>query len=106
VSPQPRSGVLPASARPRVVAASHFRDTSDPGSDPGLGEQLADFIQAYNTGNPYEWKETERFRLFSYEELLQRDEVSLDLIWRDEPLEDSTNLPAPRRPRPGDRRGP
>jgi type I restriction enzyme M protein len=39
---------------------------------------------------------TERFRPFSYDELLQRDKVSLDLIWlRDESLEGSDNLPAP-----------
>ncbi len=35
-------------------------------------------------------------RPFTYEELVQRDKVSLDLIWlRDESLEDSENLPAP-----------
>ena len=34
--------------------------------------------------------------LFSYDELLRRDKVSLDLIWlRDESLEDSDNLPPP-----------
>ena len=33
---------------------------------------------------------------FAYDELLQRDKVSLDLIWlRDESLEDSANLPPP-----------
>lgn len=37
-----------------------------------------------------------RWRDYSYEELLARDKVSLDLTWlRDESLEDSANLPEP-----------
>lgn len=37
-----------------------------------------------------------RWRAFTYEELLARDKVSLDLFWlRDESLEDSANLPDP-----------
>ena len=37
-----------------------------------------------------------RWRSYTYEELLQRDKVSLDLFWlKDESLEDSANLPAP-----------
>ena len=34
--------------------------------------------------------------MFTYEELLQRDKVSLDLTWlKDESLEDTANLPPP-----------
>jgi type I restriction enzyme M protein len=41
-------------------------------------------------------KETERFKCFSYEELIKRDKVNLDIFWlKDEALEDSANLPAP-----------
>jgi type I restriction enzyme M protein len=59
-------------------------------------EHLEDFIRAYNPENRHERTESERFKPFSYEELLQRDKVSLDLIWlRDESLEDSENLPPP-----------
>jgi type I restriction enzyme M protein len=59
-------------------------------------EHLEDFVQAYDPENPHERVERERFRPFSYDELLQRDKVSLDLIWlRDESLEDSENLPPP-----------
>jgi type I restriction enzyme M protein len=59
-------------------------------------EHLEDFVRAYNPENRYERTDSERFRPFSYEELLQRDKVSLDLIWlRDESLEDSKNLPPP-----------
>lgn len=37
-----------------------------------------------------------RWRSYSFEELLQRDKVSLDIFWlRDESLEDTANLPAP-----------
>jgi type I restriction enzyme M protein len=59
-------------------------------------EHLEDFVRAYNPENRHERTESERFKPFSYEELLQRDKVSLDLIWlRDESLEDSENLPPP-----------
>ncbi len=41
--------------------------------------------------------ETERFDRFTYDELIARDKVSLDIIWlRDESLEDTDNLPHPR----------
>jgi type I restriction enzyme M protein len=34
--------------------------------------------------------------MFTYDELLQRDKVNLDIFWlKDESLEDSANLPAP-----------
>ena len=40
--------------------------------------------------------ESERFKRFTYDDLIQRDKASLDLIWlRDESLEDTDNLPAP-----------
>jgi type I restriction enzyme M protein len=59
-------------------------------------EHLEDFVRAYNPESRHERKESERFKPLSYEELLQRDKVSLDLIWlRDESLEDSDNLPPP-----------
>jgi len=41
-------------------------------------------------------KETERFKRFTYDELLKRDKVNLDIFWlKDESLEESANLPAP-----------
>lgn len=59
-------------------------------------EDLKDFIQCYNLKNRFERKETERFKAFTYNELIQRDKVSLDIFWlKDESLEDSENLPAP-----------
>jgi len=59
-------------------------------------EDLLDFVKCYNPQNRHERKETERFHVFTYEELMQRDKVNLDVFWlKDESLEDSANLPAP-----------
>ncbi len=59
-------------------------------------EDLQDFIRCYNPMNRFDRKETERFKAFSYDELMQRDKVSLDIFWlKDESLEDSENLPDP-----------
>jgi type I restriction enzyme M protein len=59
-------------------------------------DDLRDFIQSYNPKNRFERKETDRFKSFSYDELMQRDKVSLDIFWlKDESLEDSENLPSP-----------
>ncbi len=59
-------------------------------------EHLADFIAACNPENRGERAESERFKPFAYDELIQRDKVSLDLTWlRDESLEDAANLPSP-----------
>jgi type I restriction enzyme M protein len=59
-------------------------------------EDLEDFMRAYKPENRHERTESERFKPFAYEQLLQRDKVSLDLIWlRDESLEDSENLLPP-----------
>src|SRR5215813_12129046 len=44
----------------------------------------------------YNRVETERFKSFTYEELLKRDKVNLDIFWlKDEALEEGANLPAP-----------
>jgi len=59
-------------------------------------EDLKDFVKCYNPKNRYERKETERFKVFNYDELIQRDKVSLDIFWlKDESLEDLENLPDP-----------
>ncbi|MEM7797435.1 MAG: N-6 DNA methylase, partial [Cyanobacteria bacterium P01_C01_bin.118] len=57
---------------------------------------LQDFIQCYNVENRHGRKETEQFKVFTYDELVQRDKANLDIFWlRDESLEDSENLPDP-----------
>jgi type I restriction enzyme M protein len=57
---------------------------------------LADFVTCYHPENRHERVESERFRAFSYEDLLKRDKLNLDIFWlRDESLEDSANLLPP-----------
>ena len=64
---------------------------------------LDEFVACYKPGDRHNRKATwsdkhpeGRWREYSYEELISRDKVSLDLFWlRDESLEDSANLPDP-----------
>jgi type I restriction enzyme M protein len=57
---------------------------------------LDDFVACYKAKRRQDRVETERFRPFSYEELMARDKASLDIFWlRDESLEDTDNLAAP-----------
>ncbi len=66
-------------------------------------DDLADFIAYYNPDDRNKrkatWSESKpdgRWRCFTYDELIARDKVNLDITWlRDESLEDGTNLPAP-----------
>jgi len=66
-------------------------------------EDLNEFVECFHAENQHErtptWSsanETSRWRSFTYEELVARDKVNLDIFWlRDESLEDSANLPAP-----------
>jgi type I restriction enzyme M protein len=57
---------------------------------------LDDFIACYKPENRHKRKESERFHVFGYDELIKRDKVSLDIFWlKDDSLEDSANLPEP-----------
>ncbi len=57
---------------------------------------LDSFVACYNPANRHQRQESERFKRYTYDELLARDKVSLDLFWlRDESLEDIDNLPTP-----------
>jgi type I restriction enzyme M protein len=59
-------------------------------------EDLQDFIKAYNPQNRHDRKETERFKAFTYEQLMQQDKTNLDITWlKDESLENTENLPPP-----------
>lgn len=61
----------------------------------GLAD-LEDFIRCYNSENRQHRQETERFKAFNYEALLQRPKLNLDIFWlKDDSLEDGANLPAP-----------
>lgn len=63
---------------------------------------LTDFVKCYGVKKAGETpalrprEETERFRKFTYDEIVARDKANLDILWlKDESLEDSENLPAP-----------
>jgi type I restriction enzyme M protein len=58
---------------------------------------LDDFVSCFAPGKARsERVETQRFKPFTYDELIARDKVNLDITWlRDESLEDVENLPAP-----------
>lgn len=58
---------------------------------------LDDFVESYLSGKPRDERvESTRWHAYSYDDLLARDKVNLDITWlRDESLEDANNLPAP-----------
>jgi type I restriction enzyme M protein len=59
-------------------------------------KDLQDFIHSYNPQNRHDRQPTDRFKSFSYTELVQRDKANLDIFWlKDETLEDTQNLPPP-----------
>jgi len=66
-------------------------------------KDLDEFVENYKPENRHDrksdWSEENpagRWRSFTYDELLQRDKLNLDIFWlRDESLEDSANLPEP-----------
>jgi type I restriction enzyme M protein len=65
-------------------------------TNPLRQEHLADFVTCFNPLSRHQRQASERFRSFSYEDLLKRDKLSLDLFWlRDESLEGTDNLPPP-----------
>lgn len=59
-------------------------------------EDLGEFISCYNPENRRDRKESERFKVYSYGDLIKREKVSLDIFWlQDDSLEDMANLPDP-----------
>jgi type I restriction enzyme M protein len=72
-------------------------------TNPLKRSDIDDFVRCFNPENRHDRKPTYtpetpngRWRLYTYEELLQRDKVSLDIFWlKDESLEDAENLPDP-----------
>ncbi|MEX1204972.1 MAG: class I SAM-dependent DNA methyltransferase [Dongiaceae bacterium] len=65
-------------------------------TNPLKREHLDDFVACYRPGERQARAATERFRRFSYDELIARDKVNLDIFWlKDESLEDADGLPPP-----------
>jgi len=60
-------------------------------------KHLDEFVECYKPGQPRgERVESERFKAFTYEELMARDKANLDLVWlKDDSIEDAADLPAP-----------
>ncbi len=59
-------------------------------------EHLLEFVSCFNAANRHDRHESERFKAFTYAELLKRDKLNLDIFWlKDDALEASANLPAP-----------
>lgn len=59
-------------------------------------DDLRDFITCYNPENRHERVATERFKFFSYEDLMVRDKASLDIFWlKDDSLDNLDDLPPP-----------
>lgn len=63
---------------------------------PLSAKDLEDFIESYNAEDLSARKETGRFKKFTYEELIKRDNTNLDIFWiKDDSLVDLENLPEP-----------
>jgi len=66
-------------------------------------EHLEEFVKCYNPENRFDrrptWSEDNpdgRWRCFTYDEIMQRDRINLDIFWiKDKSLEDAENLPEP-----------
>jgi type I restriction enzyme M protein len=57
---------------------------------------LEEFVAAYCAKDRLKREESERFRRFSYEDLVARDKVNLDITWlKDDSETDSATLPDP-----------
>lgn len=70
----------------------HFTLKENPLKD----DDLKDFIKSYRSTDIHEREENERFKPYTYEDLMKRDKTNLDIFWlEDESLEDTKNLPDP-----------
>jgi type I restriction enzyme M protein len=60
-------------------------------------EHLDEFVASYRPGQLRSSRaESDRFHVFTYDELVARDKANLDIIWlKDDSLEDAADLPAP-----------
>jgi len=66
-------------------------------------KHLEEFVKCYNPENRLDRRPTwstdnpdGRWRCFTYDEIMQRDKVNLDIFWiKDKSFEDAENLPAP-----------
>lgn len=79
--------------RPAYQPALHPETEPTPPKPPRRFRRLLLYLSGKDRA---ERVESERFHSFTYDELLARDKVNLDITWlRDASLEDMDNLPAP-----------
>ncbi len=70
----------------------NFTLRQNPIDDP----DVKDFVDSCRPTNRQKRKESERFKRFTYADLIARDKANLDIFWlKDDSLEDSANLPDP-----------
>jgi type I restriction-modification system DNA methylase subunit len=70
---------------------------------PLKSDDLQDFVTCYHPENRHERTESERFKYFSYEELIARDKANLDIFWL---KDDSLDIATARDSGAGDHRTP
>lgn len=64
--------------------------------NPLTANDLKDFVRCYNAKDRFKRKKSEKFRPFTYDEIVRRDEANLDIFWlQDQSMEDSSDLPTP-----------
>ena len=57
---------------------------------------LEGFVQAFSVGHRQDRVESDRFKKFTYDELIARDKTNLDILWlKDDSTVDAADLPAP-----------
>ncbi len=47
-------------------------------------DDLDDFVRCYNPQNRWDRKETDQFKVFTYDDIIKRDKINLDIRWLDE----------------------
>jgi type I restriction enzyme M protein len=58
---------------------------------------LEEFVQAFAAGHPADRVETDRFKKFTYDELVARDKTNLDILWlKDDSIVDAADLSEPK----------
>ena len=87
--------------RPMLGATKHPMAMGQPGREcwPEIWDIIGPMLEGVLREGKATWSERspeDRWRAYTYEEIVARDKCSLDIFWlKDESLEDSSKLPAP-----------
>ena len=67
-----------------------------PKKNPLTRKELDDFVECYESGARHKRTDSDRFKRFTFDELIARDKTNLDIFWlKDDSLEDVDSLPPP-----------